>query len=118
MEANNELISESDYDQLVEDSLQQIEEALDDALNDKDADIDYENSGGILTITCEDGSSIIFTRQSAQRELWMAAKSGGFHYRYDPDSRCWISTRSNAPLLEELQRALLAQSGQVLKLDF
>jgi CyaY protein len=103
---DNAVISESAFDECVDDSFEKIEVAVDDS----DADIDFDTSGGVLTIYCDDGSQIIFSRQTAQRQLWMAAKSGGFHYHYDNDSGRWISTRAGDSLQQEFERTFQAQT--------
>ena len=59
------MLSESGFNRQVDDSLLAIEEALDEAVSD----LDYENSGGVLTITCETGSKVIFTRQAPVQQL-------------------------------------------------
>ena len=55
--------------------------SIEEAIDDSGVDIDYENSGGMLTLTCEvNGSQIILSRQPAMREIWLAAQAGGFHF--------------------------------------
>ncbi|HEY5718618.1 MAG TPA: iron donor protein CyaY, partial [Motiliproteus sp.] len=74
------MISESAFNQQIDDLLLQIEEVLDEA----DSDLDYENSGGVLSVTCANGSKVIFTRQGPVRQLWVATPFGGFHFDLDP----------------------------------
>lgn len=52
---------------------------LEDALEDYPEDLDIENSNGILNVVFPNGSTIVFSRQIATHEIWVAAKSGGFH---------------------------------------
>ena len=66
-------------------TLDKIGLALDAALETSDADLDWNLKDGVLTIECEDGSRIIVNRHVPNREIWVAAKSGGFHFR--PDER-------------------------------
>lgn len=73
------MISESAFNTLVDDTLLQVEEVLDEA----ESDLDYENSGGVLTVTCETGERVIFTRQAPVRQLWVAVPFGGFHFDHD-----------------------------------
>lgn len=56
---------------------------VEDRIDELELDIDVDSSGGILTMTCENGSSIILSRQVANHEIWIAAKSGGFHLKFD-----------------------------------
>jgi CyaY protein len=72
----NDLVDEIFYD-------------LEDRVDELDLDIDIDSSGGILTFTLPDGSSIIFSRQIGSHEIWVAAKSGGFHLHLaDDEWRC------------------------------
>jgi CyaY protein len=71
-------MNEAEFNQIVDDLMFSIEESIDNS----GADIDYENSAGMLTITCEaNGSQIILSRQPAMGEIWLAARSGGFHFK-------------------------------------
>jgi len=63
--------------------------AIEDAVEDSGADIDYETAGGILTLRFADGSQIIVNRQTPVRQVWVATRSGGFHFDYDE----WRSAR-------------------------
>lgn len=91
------MISESAFNTLVDDTLLQIEEALDEA----ESDLDYENSGGVLTVICEDsGDRVIFTRQAPVRQLWLAVPFGGFHF--DHDGQQWLCDADQKPLSQFL----------------
>jgi len=88
-------MDEREYQQLADAALSEIEANLD------SADIDYEiATGGILQIELDDGSQIIINKQSTAREIWVAARSGGFHYRWN--GTAWLDTRGG----EELHAAL------------
>ena len=62
-------------------TLAAIGEAIDRALDRADADVDWNLNDGILSIECDDGSKLIVNRHVPNREIWVAARSGGFHYR-------------------------------------
>ena len=53
-----------------------------------------ENSGGVLTVRFDNGSQLILSRQPALRQLWVAARSGGFHFDYDEGSQLWLCDAS------------------------
>lgn len=91
--------------------LQTIQEQLDHV----DADIDSELSSGILTLTFESGSKIIVNRQTPNRELWVAAKSGGYHFRFVAPS--WTDTRSGESLERLLSRVITEQAGARVELQ-
>ena len=81
--------------------------ALDAALETSAADLDWTLRDGVLTIECADASRIIVNRHVPSRELWVAAKSGGHHFRAD-DGR-WRDTRGGDELGALLARLLKAQ---------
>jgi CyaY protein len=97
-------MNESDFHRAVDTALARIETAVegDDAL-----DVDLES--GILTITCPDGSRIIVNRQTPNREIWVAARSGGFHFRHVEGA--WRDTRSGDELYASLARIIALQGG-------
>ncbi|UPQ87882.1 iron donor protein CyaY [Vibrio sinaloensis] len=78
-------MNETEFHQLVDVQMQIIEELIDDS----GADIDYETSGNVMTLEFEDRSQIIINRQEPMKEVWLASKSGGFHFAYvDQEWRC------------------------------
>ena len=77
-----------------------------------DADIDFEMQSGILEIECADGSKVLVSPHAIAKEIWVAAKSGGFHFRYDAAAGCWVDTRTGDPLRLRLVE-ILKQQGQV-----
>jgi len=108
--------SEAQFNQLVDELMFSIEESIDSS----GADIDYENSGGLLTLTCEiNGSQIILSRQPALGEVWLAARSGGFHFKLqDTAQGCrWCNTIDSTPLAEALSQACREQAGEQIKFD-
>lgn len=90
-------------------------ESIERAVEAGDADIDTEVNSGILTLEFDNGSKIIVNRQTPNRELWVAAKSGGFHFRFD--GAAWRDTRSGEPLPALLSRVISEQSGAVLSIS-
>src|SRR6476646_4509577 len=105
------MISDSDFLAAADATLDAIGRALDDALAHSDADVDWTLNDGILTIEPEGGGRVIVNRHVPNREVWVAAKSGGFHFRA-VDGR-WRDTRSG----DELGAALAAQAGLSVRLD-
>jgi CyaY protein len=104
-------MNEAEFNDRVDEDLNRIEEALDDC----EADIDAELHGSVLTLNCENGSAVIFSRQTASRELWMAARSGGFHFRLEDDR--WCCTRSGRPLREMFAEVMREQAGEAVDVD-
>ena len=85
------------------------------ALEASGADIDFElAAGGVLEIEFVDGSKIIVNRHGAAREIWVAARSGGYHFR--PDGGRWLGTRDGEELLAALSRTVSEQAGVTVRL--
>lgn len=61
------------------------------------ADIDYESSGNVLTLEFPDRSQIVINKQEPLSEIWLASKSGGFHFKYQ--NQQWICTKTNLELM-------------------
>ncbi|WNW12780.1 iron donor protein CyaY [Pseudomonas sp. DTU_2021_1001937_2_SI_NGA_ILE_001] len=92
------------------------QQALEDIFDESDLDLDLENSAGVLTIKFDNGSQIIISRQEPLRQLWLAARSGGFHFDYDEEEQRWVCDTSNELLSEMLVRITREQAG--VELDF
>jgi len=90
--------------------LDAINEALD-KLNDEDMiDVDCRRSGNVLEIEfLHNGSKIIVNSQPAMKEMWVASRSGGYHYR-QVDGK-WINTRDGSEMLASLSEMVSAQGG-------
>jgi CyaY protein len=104
-------MTETEFNRQVDAVLLKIESALDAC----DSNLDYETVGGILEIECEDGSKIIINRQTPNREIWVAAKSGGFHFKREKDQ--WIDTRNTKELSKALSDIIFLQSGEKIVID-
>lgn len=89
-------------------TLERIGLALDAALETSDAELDWSLNDGVLTIECDDESRIIVNRHLPNREIWVAAKSGGYHFRAQ-DGR-WRDVRGSDELAAALVRLLKAQA--------
>jgi len=77
--------------------------AIGEALDAADSDADWSENDGVLTIECGSGR-IIVNRHVPNRELWVAAPSGGFHFRSQEGA--WRDTRNGEELGAALQRLL------------
>jgi CyaY protein len=88
--------------------------AIGTALDASGCDLDWSENDGVLTIECADGSRVIVNRHVPNRELWVAARSGGFHFR--AAGGAWRDTRSGEELSAALERLLHAQAGVAIRL--
>ncbi len=106
-------MTESEFLALADRTLVAIEGAFERATNDRDVDIECSRSGNVLDIEFVDNrSKIIINSQEVMQEIWVAAKSGGFHFRYDNER--WINTRDGSELFETLSQLAKLQSGTEL----
>ena len=106
-------MNESEFQEIADQTIEDIQDAIDNS----GADIDYDEIGGVLTMEFEGGSKIIFSRQGAMNQLWMAAKSGGFHFDYDEDSELWLCNNGdNEELYKMLSRLSTEQAGEAVTL--
>jgi CyaY protein len=100
-------MNESQFEALAGQALEKIERALE--ASGVEADFELKG-GGILEIEFDDGSKIIINRHGAAREIWVAARSGGFHFRWDGSA--WRDTREGGELFAALSRLVSQQGGQ------
>lgn len=109
-------MTESEFLVLAETTLNDIERTLESAAEAADLDIECSRAGNVLEIELIDtGAKIIVNSQAPMQEIWVAARSGGFHYkRHDG---CWIDTRSGEELFVALGRVVSQQAGCVIQLD-
>ena len=108
-------MTESEFLVLADSSLNAIERALEQACDDTDLDVECSRSGNVLEIECiASNSKIIVNSQAPMQELWVAAKSGGYHYKYD--GARWVSTRDGSELLSTLSQAVSDQAGVAVTL--
>jgi CyaY protein len=90
-------------------------EACCDRINDEtDADVDNQRVGGMITLTFANGSQIIVNLQKPLHEIWMAARAGGFHYKFDGAQ--WQDTKGQGEFFGNLTRYASEQAG--LPLEF
>lgn len=107
-------MNESEFQEIAEQTI----EAIQDAIDHSGADIDYDEIGGVLTLEFEDDSKIIFSKQGAMSQLWMAAKSGGFHFDYDENNQQWLcDSGNNEELYKMLSRLATQQAGKEISLS-
>jgi CyaY protein len=105
-------MTDADFLALYKATLVDIEERVEAAIVKADAGIDYESANDMLTLSFDSGSVAIISRQSAIKQLWLAARSGGFHFDYDEAKQAWICT-VNGQTLAEMLSAICLEQGDV-----
>jgi CyaY protein len=102
-------MTDSEFEALADAALAAVERAV------EDLDVDLQRkAAGVLELEFGDGSKMIVNRHAAAREIWVAAKSGGFHFRHD--GHAWRDTRDGTELFAALSRLVSAQSGTPVRL--
>ncbi|BCF98611.1 protein CyaY [Paraburkholderia sp. PGU19] len=99
-------MSDSEYLTRAEAVLAAIERSLDDT----DADVEFERSGNVLTLEFENGTKIIVNLQPPMQEIWIAAKSGGYHFRFVDGA--WRDTRNGTEFYAALSEYATQQAGE------
>ena len=103
-------MSEAEFLAQFEVTLNHIEDALDRC----GVDVETMRTGPVLQLSFDDGSKIIINAQTPMRELWVAARAGGYHFRFNGGR--WHDTRGAGELFERLSAWVSEQSGETLEL--
>ena len=105
------MLSDSQFETLATRALERVEVALE--ASGIDADFELKE-GGVLEIEFAGGSKIIVNRHAAAREIWVAARAGGFHFRWD--GTAWRDSREGGELFAALSKLVSAQGGEAVLL--
>jgi CyaY protein len=92
--------------------LRAVELACDRINDESDADIDNQRTGGMITLTFANRSQIIINLQKPLHEVWLAARSGGYHFRFDGQQ--WADTKGQGEFFQRLTQDATTQSGITL----
>ena len=102
-------MTESEFNELANAIFNRIEQTIDAG----GADIECNLNGPVLELEFEDGSKVIINRHGPNQEIWLAAKSGGFHYAMQEGQ--WVSKRDGSELFGKMGELVLLGSGEALK---
>ncbi|MFG6488929.1 iron donor protein CyaY [Roseateles sp. BYS78W] len=104
-------LSDAEYHTKAHVLLARIEAQVDAWLEDDVVDIDTHRTGGLLELTMPGGSKIVLNTQPPLQEIWLAARSGGYHFKWNGSQ--WVD-REGQELLARLSRSASEQAGQSL----
>ena len=90
--------------------LSAVESSCDDINDASEADLDNQRTGGMITLTFRNRSQIVINLQKPLHEVWLATRSGGYHYRWVESA--WRDTKGEGEFFEQLSRDATAQAGQ------
>jgi CyaY protein len=102
-------MTENEFNELADAAFERIEQSIDAS----GADIECSLNGPVLELEFAGGSQIVINRHAPNMEIWLAAKSGGFHYAYQ-DGR-WFSKRDGSELFSKLGELVRLGSGEALE---
>ena len=105
-------MDELEFNQRADEIIELIEERLDEV----DADLDYDNEGGVLSISFADNSKVIINRQAPLKQIWVATKSGGFHFDFNRDVDAWVKDDDGTELFAALSKYCSQQAGETVDL--
>jgi CyaY protein len=105
-------LTDAQYRELSDAVLARIEATVDRWLQDDVADIDSHRTGGLLELSLPGQSKLIINTQPPLHELWLAARGGGFHFKYVDGT--WRDTRDGAEFFARLSEHASAQMGKPL----
>lgn len=105
-------MTESEFLALSHEVIDGIEAAFDRA----GMDVDLDRKGdGILEVGFGNGTRIVINSQAPMRQIWVAARSGGFHFAQREGQ--WLDTRSGERLPALLARVTIEQSGEAIAFE-
>lgn len=93
--------------------LDNLESQSDDWVSMHDLDIEAHRSGNVLTLVFDDSIHVVVNSQTPMREMWVAAPSGGFHYRFD--GQLWNDTRGGPHMAEALSQIVSEATGKPIR---
>ena len=105
-------MTDLEYLDHAEKALKAVELACDRINDETDADVDNQRTGGMITLTFANRSQIVINLQKPLQEIWMAARAGGFHYKFNGSQ--WTDTKDASEFFSGLSRYASEQSGQAL----
>ena len=105
-------MTDLEYMDRAEQLLKAVERSCDRINDDTDADVDNQRTGGMVTLVFANRSQIVVNLQKPLHEVWMAARSGGYHFRYDGTQ--WLDTKGAGEFFTCLSRKASTQAGQSL----
>jgi CyaY protein len=105
-------MTDLEYLDRAENLLASVEASCDRINESSDADVDNQRVGGMVTLTFPDHSQIVVNLQRPLHEVWLAAKGGAYHYKWD--GQCWRDTKGSGDFFGELSRHASLQAGMAL----
>ena len=106
-------MTDLEFQNRAEQVLLAVEQCCDRINETTDTDVDAQRSGGMITLTFANRSQIIINQQKPLHEMWMAARSGGYHYRFDGHQ--WQDTKGGSEFFAQLSADASVQAAMALQ---
>lgn len=106
-------MTDSEFHRLADEMFLSIENAIETAIDEQDADVDINASGNVLQLEFENGTQLVINKQEPMHEIWLASRTGGYHFAYK-DGR-WIDDRHGNVFMPFVVESIEQQGG--IKLD-
>ena len=100
-------MTEAEFEEAIDATFAALERVLDEV----DEDLDYETTGGVLTVSFENDTRLVFSRQQSTRQLWLATRAGGFHFAWDEAVGDWRDTREGQLFRPFVAAQMRSQGG-------
>ncbi|MBR9729606.1 iron donor protein CyaY [Shewanella intestini] len=107
-------MTDTDFHRLADEMFLSLETAIETAIDEQDADVDINASGNVLQLTFEDNSQIVINKQEPLHELWIATKTGGYHFGFIDNK--WLDSRNNLEFMPFVLDSIAKQGGITLRL--
>jgi CyaY protein len=115
MATDSDPLSNAQYDGLAQAALAAVEATVDRLLQDDVIDIDANRTGGLLELAFPEGGTIVINTQPPLHELWLAAPSGGFHFKASGGR--WIDGRDGGEFFAVLSACASELAGKKLRFE-
>ncbi|MDC8854027.1 iron donor protein CyaY [Shewanella algae] len=102
-------MTDTEYHQLADEMFDQIETAIENAIDEQDADVDIDASGNVLQLEFADSSKIVINKQEPLHQIWVATRFGGYHFGY-VDGK-WIDERNGGEFMPFVRESISRQGG-------
>src|SRR3954452_1775989 len=104
-------MTEAEFEKLAGAALEQVRAAMEAS----GLDVYVEEKGeGVIELEFPEGAKMVINRHGAAREIWVAARAGGFHFRWD--GHVWRDTRDATELFAALSKLVSAHAGTAVLL--
>lgn len=106
------VMTDAEFHELAEQVLQAVEAGCDRVTETTDVDIDSRRAGSVVTLVFGNGSQMVVNLQRPLHEIWLAARSGGFHFQHD--GQHWMDTRGRGEFFAILTGCAREQTAQTI----